>query len=242
MPSTRPGFTALVSKTVARIRARGPGEVIRTWLRIARQLATSNERLIFYHRNLDPESELGEGPPLDGAVFREADVNDAARYARDIGTDSAATFAARLSANTHCFVVVDNETFLHASWVTTAAAWTRELQRYFCPPPNDAYIYESFTRAETRGRGVYPFALRSICGWLAIRELTGVWVGVEDGNDPSLRAVAKAGFRTGFSIDYGRRLGRLTVEQPHGPAAGGNHEFLRTTPDCLREEHFGPKG
>ena len=50
-----------------------------------------------------------------------------------------------------CFVVEDGDRFLHSSWVTTTGAWTREIRAYLCPPQGDAYVYESFTRADARG-------------------------------------------------------------------------------------------
>jgi RimJ/RimL family protein N-acetyltransferase len=231
MPDIRPSFGALVGKTFARARNRGPREVAGTWTGMLRQLASSDERLIFFYQDLGEGTKVLSRPPPPGVTFRAATAADATQYARDIGTDSAATFAARLSDKTRCFVVVGNGAFLHASWITTAAAWTRELQRYFCPPPDQAYIYESFTRPETRGRGIYPFALESICVWLTNNGLQRAWVGVEDGNQSSLRAVSKAGFELGFHIDYRRRLGRLNLGPLQGPMAGV-HDFLSTSPDC----------
>ncbi|MFN2586501.1 MAG: GNAT family N-acetyltransferase, partial [Actinomycetota bacterium] len=96
--------------------------------------------------------------------------------------------------------------------VTSSAAWTREIRAYLVPPPGDAYVYESFTAPEARGRGVYPFALASICSWAVVRDIVRVWVAVERGNAPSFRAIAKAGFEPSYSIGYARRLGRLTLD------------------------------
>ncbi len=151
-------------------------------------------------------------------VLYRAGPADAATYARVIGTDSAATFRRRLSGATHCFLVESGDDLLHASWVTTSAAWTREIEAFVVPPPGDAYVYESFTRPEARGRGVYPFALSGICSWAAEAGLSAVWVAVESANPASLRAIRKAGFEPSYSMRYSRRLGRLTllVEKPPG--------------------------
>ncbi len=156
-----------------------------------------------------------------GLTFRAAGADDAELYARTIGTDSAATFRRRLSRTTQCFFVFGGEELLHASWVTTGAAWTREIAAYVVPPGGDAYVYESFTRPEARGRGVYPFALRAICEWAVEAGADRVWVAVESGNAPSLKAIRKAGFEPAYEMRYGRRLGRLTlvVEKPAGLAA-----------------------
>jgi GNAT superfamily N-acetyltransferase len=227
---TRPSFPELISKTVARVRARGPREVFDTWRAMVRELLASDEKLIMLYRDLKTAGPAPAAP--SGTTFREAGPDDAMQYARDVGTDSMKTFSARLSSRTKCFFVMDDTTVLHASWVTTAAAWTREVQRYFCPPAGDAYIYESFTRSDARGRGIFPFALESICRLLAAGGIRRVWIGVEDGNEPSRRAITKAGFEPGFAIMYRRRLGRLTVGAPEGPGARPDHGFLSTSPEC----------
>lgn len=153
-----------------------------------------------------------------GLTARVAGPGDGELYASVIGTDSAATFRRRLTPTTRCFFVFGGDELLHASWVTTGAAWTREIAAYIVPPDRDAYVYESFTRPEARGRGVYPFALSEICAWGAGAGVDRVWVAVESGNAPSLKAIRKAGFEPAYEMRYGRRAGRLTlvVEKPAG--------------------------
>lgn len=163
----------------------------------------------------------------DGLSFRAATVDDAEAYARDIGTDSAATFRARLAEDVRCYIVEGEGKLLHSSWVTTSAAWTREIAMYLTPPEGDAYVYESFTRADARGRGIYPFALAGIVTALAEEGIRRVWVGVEATNLASQRAMDKAGFKEGFRVDFGRRLGRLWVGAPLGPEAEVGRAFLR---------------
>lgn len=158
----------------------------------------------------------GEEPPAPdgGLVFRSTTTDDGELYARDIGTDSRRSFRARLSPTTSCFVVESHGRLLHASWVTTSGAWTRELGAYLRPPPRTAYIYESFTHPDARGRGLYPFALRAIASQAAGSGLDSLWVGVEASNPSSLRAVNKAGFRPVARLEYSRRRCRLTVQIP----------------------------
>ncbi|MGH2791632.1 MAG: hypothetical protein ACRDJ0_11735 [Actinomycetota bacterium] len=206
MPDLRPSPTHAALKILNRLRARGVGEVLALGRERVRQYISSSEELIILAR-----SSGGPSPPANDLRFQDATAADGARYARDIGTDSAFTFAARLSDDTHCFLVSSGEKILHATWVTTRAAWTRELHGYFVVPPGDCYVYESFTRGDARGMGVYPFALKSICVWASAEELRRVWVGVEATNGPSLRAVGKAGFEPESSITFRRNVGRLEV-------------------------------
>ena len=186
--------------------------------RLKEWLSSSDDLVMFV-----TDARSGAPDRVDLA-FRQASPSDGPRYARDIGTDSAVTFAARLSADTHCFLVDDGTTLLHASWVTTGGAWMRELRGYLVPPPGDAYVYESFTRADARGRGVYPFALANILGWAASGGISRVWVAVEEANPPSLRAVGKAGFEEAFRLPFSRSLGRLRI----GAASGPDAEKART--------------
>ncbi|MEA2487594.1 MAG: hypothetical protein QOF16_1248, partial [Actinomycetota bacterium] len=109
----------------------------------------------------------------------EATPADGRRYEKDIATDSAATFAARLGPGMHCFFAMDGERIVHATWVTSVAAWTRELRAYLVPPAGHAYIYESYTSPAARGRGAYPFVLLHIVAWAASSGLTKLWVAIE---------------------------------------------------------------
>lgn len=181
-----------------------------------REWARSDEELIMLVRGAAAATPDFRHDP--GLSFRAARPDDGDLYARAIGTDSAATFRRRLTSTTRCVFVFGGAELLHASWVTTGAAWTREIRAYVVPPPGDAYVYESFTRPEARGRGVYPFALKGICDWGAGTGVERIWVAVESGNAPSLKAIRKAGFEPAYEMSYGRRWGRLrlVVEKPPG--------------------------
>lgn len=162
-----------------------------------------------------------------GLSLRRAVAADGGRYARDVGTDSAATFKKRLSDDVFCFLVEEDDRILHSSWVTTSGAWAREIQSLLRPPEGDAYVYESFTRRDARGRGIYPFALAGIVTSLAESGVRRVWVGLESKNEPSRRAIAKAGFEEGFEVRFRRRLGKLTLDRPTGPLAIEGKLFFR---------------
>ncbi|MPZ68143.1 MAG: GNAT family N-acetyltransferase [Actinobacteria bacterium] len=227
MPDRRPTPVQVAGKLTQRARTRGPGEMIGLGLERLRKAWSSEERLLFL---VHP---AGGDDPIDppDLVFRAATPEDGSIYARDIGTDSAATFRARLSDATRCWLVLHEGKIAHATWTTTATAWTREVGRYFKPPPGDGYIYESFTSPAVRGRGIYPLALKHILARLGAEGIARMWVGVEADNEPSIRAITKAGFEVAFEISYRRRFGRLTLGIPEGPLAeAGTTCFPRTAP------------
>lgn len=172
----------------------------------------------------------GEPQDRPDLSFRPATTEDAAAYARDIATDSVRTFRWRLSESTKCYLVESDGRLLHASWVTTGSAWTAELDAFVSPPPGDAYIYESFTLPETRGRGIYPFALRNVCADLASRGIPRAWIAVEATNTPSVRAITKAGFELAFELRFHRRWGKVQVEAPTGPRPAATRSFVSNVP------------
>jgi hypothetical protein len=224
VPDVRPSAGDLTLKAIARVRARGLGEVVGLVKERVRDAMSSAERLEILVRDCTEESlDLGS------LVVRRATPDDAVAYARWIGTDAPRTFARRLSDSTWCYLVVTDNKILHATWCTIAAAWTRELHAYLAPPEGDAYVYESFTRADARGRGLYPLALRWIATDLYRSSCRRVWVGVEAGNSASLRAVEKAGFRPSFSIRFGRRKGKVWVI-PEAPGTSSESLHITTEP------------
>lgn len=189
------------------------GEVVALGGGRVREILSSEETLIVLVRST---GEALEPSPPSELSLRRLGAPDAGLYARAIGTDSQATFRQRLSHTSGCYAVEHDGKILHASWVTTDCAWTRELRSHLCVGPGDAYVFESVTRADARGRGVYPFALRALCRALDGEGVDRLWVAVEAQNAPSLKAVAKAGFEKAFEISYARRLGRMTIELPAG--------------------------
>ena len=214
MPDLRPTAWQSLQKLQNRVRARGPREVLDLGIDRVREAVGRRAALVVFSQ----VATRADAIEVEGLRFFPAAREDGDRYARDVGTDSPATFAARLSDTTMCFMV-EADGLVHASWVTLSCAWTRELQAYLSPPAGDAYVYESFTHADARGRGIYPFALRNISTWLAARGVSRVWVAVEADNRPSLRAVTKAGFSEAFSISFSRRWGKVTIEGFAGPYA-----------------------
>ena len=209
----------MLAKLWARGRARGWGEVGRLALDRTREELWSEDRLIFFLREASFHAPPGSKEKTAGLSVVRGGPEHGATYERDIGTDSATTFRSRLDEHTRCYLVLDGERALHATWVTTGASWVRELRRYFKPPPGAAYVYESFTRSDARGRGVYPFALRGIGEDLSGEGTEDVWVAVEEDNPASLKSVHKAGFVEAFEISYRRRLGVMSLAMPKGVKA-----------------------
>jgi GNAT superfamily N-acetyltransferase len=159
----------------------------------------------------------GQAIHLTGIAIREVDPAESDVYERDVANEPAATVVRRLASPTSsCWVADEGGRFVHASWIETRAAWVGEADRFFVVPEGGAYIYESFTRPEMRGRGVYPAVLTAISAELAQRGIATLWIAAEATNHSSLRAIAKAGFSPSFQIEVRRRWGRTQVVVPRG--------------------------
>lgn len=161
--------------------------------------------------------------------MRWATPDDAHIHAELLGGEPSLSLAGRLSKDDRCYLVLEGGRALHATWCSTTATWTEELQTYLAPPPGDAYIYESFTGPGARGRGIYPMALRSISALLHAERVRRLWIGVEDTNLASIRAIRKGGFQDAFAITF--------VRTPSGP----NHEIDRAL-DPLESLHIPRNG
>lgn len=154
---------------------------------------------------------------VDSAPFliRRATSEDGRAHGADIGAYRPETFRRRLTGLNRCYLAIEHGRILHSSWCATGPTWTEELGTFLAPPPGDAYVYESFTRPDARGRGIYPLVLRAISGDLHEQGHPRMWIGVEATNEASIRAIRKAGFEDVFTFVYSGP-GRDVAVEPDG--------------------------
>jgi ribosomal protein S18 acetylase RimI-like enzyme len=194
-----------MSRLLTRARARGWREAFGSVRDRIGSWVSSSDTLIILSRATD-------GLARSDIAVRPATAADAPRYARNIGTDTEASFRSRLSESTECYVVEVDGRFVHASWVAREPVWVGEIARWFRPPPAGAWVYESYTSPDHRGQGIYPSVLHALAARMRERGLEELWIGVQASNGASRRAISKGGFEERFEITYSRSLGRLTVD------------------------------
>lgn len=207
MTARRRNPADMLAKLVTRMRARGPGELVSLAAERLRETLHSERELVFFAVDTATVPRLER----EDLTFRRAVEEDGASFAEEIGTDSPRTFAARLSEREECYLVLLSNRIVHSSWVTKDAAWTRELRAYVRPPAGGAYVYESFTAPAARGKSAYPYALSNIAADLVGDDVSYLWVAAEADNQPSLRAITKAGFAQRARVGYRRSLGKLAI-------------------------------
>ena len=196
-----------MKRFLTRARARGWSEALRAERDRLSSWWSSSDVLIVLSRPADADFT-----PQPDLQFRPCSPDDAEKYARDIGTDTRETFAHRLTHHTDCFVVESNGRFVHASWAARERVFVGEIGKYFLPPRGSAYVYESYTRPEARGKGIYPYALSGIASELSSGGVEELWIAVEASNTASRRSISKASFEIRFEVPFSRRFGRLTVD------------------------------
>jgi ribosomal protein S18 acetylase RimI-like enzyme len=95
-------------------------------------------------------------------------------------------------------------------WIRYGAIRIDDLPLRLPLPADHAYIWDCLTVPELRGRGIFPGLLRFMLAALQQRKGTRqAWAGVAPGNDASLHAFARAGFRVVAQI--GMAQGRVRV-------------------------------
>ncbi len=67
-------------------------------------------------------------------------------------------------------------------------------------PQGTAFIYRCFTRADFRGKRIYPAALSFTCQWLTDKGFQRVLIDHQVGNSASRAGILRAGLR--FFADY----------------------------------------
>ncbi len=125
----------------------------------------------------------------------------------------------RFASGTRAWIGMDDDRVAFSSWVEEHRLYIDELHSTWKLAPPDAVVYDVVTMPEYRGRGIYPDALRRLCGRLAEEGLRHLWIYAEEKNESSLRGIAKADFEYHGSIRSSAMFG---VKRRRGNISGVN--------------------
>jgi hypothetical protein len=98
-------------------------------------------------------------------------------------------------------------------WTATREAEVSELRAHLVMKAGQQYLWDFFTMAKYRGRGVYPWLLQFILRQESANAST-FWIGHDRANEASGRGIVRAGFR--LVADITLLGGRALVAQPVG--------------------------
>ena len=104
----------------------------------------------------------------------------------------------RTNENNSCYTVFINSELAHVTWLFKNKLLTKQLGE------KNAYtVGDSLTNEKYRGKGIYPFVLRTI----AKATSKDIIIYVEPDNIASVRGIEKAGFKKKYSFSMIRFLG-----------------------------------
>lgn len=104
-----------------------------------------------------------------------------------------ASLQGRFSREDRCFAVLEGGDILSFFWARFGEKYLPESHLKFHLRPHQVWMYNAVTVKRARGRGLYPNIIRHMTQVLGQEGIDELFVDVEETNQPSLRAVARAG-------------------------------------------------
>ncbi|TMQ50447.1 MAG: hypothetical protein E6K71_02540 [Candidatus Eisenbacteria bacterium] len=162
----------------------------------------------------------GAFPPLATALeVRLADTRDVEPLVRCRGKSS--NFESRFAAGEHCVVAIVDGSIAGYEWFSEKERHVEERFGYAFPIQDDAlYAYDAYTSEAFRGRGVWRQVIAGAAGLLKARGRTRLLSHVDFGNDTSMTAHVKVGFRPVGRFVFLDVLGWKTLRQLSGVREG----------------------
>ncbi len=116
----------------------------------------------------------------------------------------------RLELGEHVYTYASEERLLHVGWLIEEQheSFFPEVQQRFKYPEKSAVLYDSFTRPEVRGGGLYHKSLRQMLADIKkLKDVKYVYISVLADNGPSRHVIEKLGFEYQCSLFHLRILG-----------------------------------
>lgn len=198
-----------LSRAVERHGARG---VARIASKRARRRFNADEAHIWYSLDLGEDRPRRELP--EGLVLRLATEADFPAIEALPGADPVHALRRGLAAGHELWVVDDGERLAFCCWIHLGVAPVLAARHgSLVLPAGVVCLEDSVTSPDFRGRGVAPGAWAAIADRFAAAGYSAVITKVETDNQPSRRAVEKAGFREIATMRLERRgfTTRVTV-------------------------------
>jgi GNAT superfamily N-acetyltransferase len=154
-------------------------------------------------------------------TFAEARQADLAELSAAMGLATTEKLQKRLQGlgqnRRRCFLIRESGGTIAAyGWVTHGVECVGELERTFHLRRDEAYLWDFVTLPAWRGQRLYSALLSYIIYQLHREGVPLTWIGAGRPNRPSVRGIAKAGFRHVVDCNYYRlyRLSLLWMKKP----------------------------
>ena len=100
----------------------------------------------------------------------------------------------RLDRGEICFAAVHEGNIVSYCWMAQGKIGIEEINLAVSTLPDEVYLYDAFTLAPWRGKGIYPVVLREMLLYAGLNDFSRALIFVAADNTPSRRGVLKAGF------------------------------------------------
>lgn len=136
------------------VQEKGPRFAISRGVRVVSRPLVEVASIRFFAADLD--ASPSEGPADESLSFGSAESTEAAALMMDrSGDEIAEEIAHRFSRGDRCFTVRDTRgNILHSRWITSKPTFIPELNLHIVPARRQLYMYDGYTRAEARRRGI----------------------------------------------------------------------------------------
>jgi hypothetical protein len=157
-------------------------------------------RLILYERSIiDPVKKTALPKFLSFSILGEAELGEYSNFCPDA---SSAEVKQRLAEGQNCFVLRSKGKIVHGAWAMTGGAYIKYLSCDFSLRQDVAYIYESFSLAEYRGRGLPLIRFGCMVPRLRAIGCRFVIAAILPENKAGMRPPLKAGYRHYGTIGF----------------------------------------
>jgi GNAT superfamily N-acetyltransferase len=149
----------------------------------------------------EPVPDVRAAVPVDISLLRVSEITEYREFRPE--TDEA-ELRSRFDDGQRCFVTRHAGRIVSARWAAVDRVWINYLSQELRLAPDEAYPYDLFTTPEFRGQAVSPVTSAEMLRHFqraGYRRMVGT---VLPGNEASLRASAKTGYRACGWIGYVR--------------------------------------
>lgn len=147
-------------------------------------------------------------------------LGDVEALAVELNLPSPEPLQQRLHDHRRCFVAKVDGQLAAYGWVTQGVEYVGELERHFNFRTGEAYVWDCGTLTPWRGQHLYSALLNHIIYQMHDEGIHRVWIGASRQNQPSIRGIVNAGFKSIVDVVY-RRFHHLTsmwiIETPDAP-------------------------
>jgi ribosomal protein S18 acetylase RimI-like enzyme len=161
------------------------------WIRIMGR--TIYRRLILVERLLDePDPALETEPTLTFALLRPDQIADYCNFRAEARPDEVRN---RLESGLKCFAASRNNEILAVVWAATQTARIAYLGSEIPLQPGEAYIFDSYTSPQHRGRNVAGTRSLQMIQYMRNAGYKRLIATILPENKPAFRAVSKLGYK-----------------------------------------------